>query len=358
MNLRLPQLSKKGRLILFSSLFVLLISSFGLYYLVFSPSWLNFDFFKNKVVVVKEIESDKDVIMVDECPGCTQRWLDGKKVKPEEANTFPVAIMIDNDPLARPQAALSQALLVYEAPVEGRITRYMAVYLADMDITKVGPVRSARPYFVSLAAELKAAYLHVGGSQQALELIKTNNVYDVNEFYNEKYFWRDYSFPAPHNVFSNREKWQIYLDSRGLKERQVDSWLFKDEASSQLEAKEIEIIFGPAFQARWQYDQANNDYFRIFNDIKSVDESGEVRAKNIIVQKVVSKVLDKVGRLEIKMTGEGEALICLDGTCQIATWKKQASNRTRYYYETGEEIKLNPGVTWIELADSYTEINY
>ena len=56
------------------------------------------------------------------------------------------------------------------------------------------------------------------------------------------------------------------------------------------------------------------------------------------------------------MNGSGQALICLDGTCQSGEWRKSAGNRTRYYYENGEEIKLNPGVTWIEVADSNTSV--
>lgn len=362
-KLGLSKLSKKGRLILFSSLFVLLVSAFGLYYLIFSPSYLNFDFLNKEEQSSELLEINEELNIDDDCPDCRFRWLDGKRVQAELANSFPVAIMIDNDPLARPQAALSQALLVYEAPVEGRITRYLAVYPAEMDITKVGPVRSARPYFVSIAAELGAAYLHVGGSPDALEQIRAAKVYDLNEFYNEKYFWRDYNFPAPHNIFTNQEKWQSYLDNRGLFERQADSWLFKEDLpieseAEELEVLELEIIFGPAFQVRWQYDQGNNEYLRIFNDQLPKDKKDEIRAKNVIVQEVTSAVLDKVGRLAIKVRGEGKALICLDASCETGFWKKQGTNRTRYYYETGDEVKLNPGVTWIELADSVTKFNY
>lgn len=360
MNLRSTQLSKKGRLILISSLFVLFFSAFGLYYIIFNPSWINLNKANNTNDLVAKVAGlSSELDKSESCPGCASRWLDGVLVEAGYENSFPLAIMLDNDPLARPQAALSQALLVYEAPVEGRITRYMAVYTADMMIGKVGPIRSARPYFVNLAADLGAVYLHVGGSPEALELVKQARVYDLNEFYNEKYFWRDYDYPAPHHVFSSQEKWQSYLDNRGLKERQVDAWLFKTESPKELENyNEIEIIFGPAFQAQWQYNRETNDYQRYFNDLKSIDESGEVRAKNIIIQKVASTVLDKVGRLELEIFGNGEAIICLDGSCERGDWKKEKNSRTRYYYESGEELKLNPGVTWIELADDYTKVIY
>lgn len=358
MSLRFTQLSKKGRLILFSSLFVCLISIFGLYYIIFSPSWLNFNFLNTQDQVIEAVIINKEPEVTSQCDDCTQRWLDGVMVKPGEENQVPIAIMIDNDPLARPQAALAQALLVYEAPVEGRITRYLAVYSADMEIEKAGPIRSARPYFVSLAEELAAAYLHVGGSPEALTKIKQARVYDLNEFYNEKYFWRDNKYVAPHHIFTNYHNWQSYLTNRGLTERQADAWLYKEESPKNVPTKDIEINFGPAFRARWQYDQAANNYLRLFNDEEISAEDSKIRAKNIIIQKVASRVLDDLGRLDLKLSGDGDAIICLDGACQLARWKKIGIERTRYYDQNGEELKFNPGISWVELADNNTEINY
>lgn len=358
MRLKKLKLSKKGKLIFFSSLFIIIISAFGLYYLIFSPDFLTLFKLKQNNDHQEIVENIEDLEIIDDLTNYSSRWLDGKKVEASMADSFPVAIMIDNDPLARPQAGLAQALLVYEAPVEGRITRYLAVYLADMELDKVGPVRSARPYFVQLASELKAAYLHVGGSPEAIELIKKSEIYDLNEFYNEKYFWRDYNFPAPHHIFTNQENWLRYLNNRGLVERQTDIWQFKEEFGSGIEQKDIDIVFGPAFQVRWEYNLIDNDYLRILNDQKNISEGTEIRAKNIIIQKVRSEVLDNVGRLKIETSGEGEAIICLDGSCRGAKWRKRGANRTKFYDDDNDEIQFNPGITWVELADDNTMINY
>lgn len=172
-NMRLIKLSKKGKAILAFSFFVFLISGLGLYYLIFSPDWSVLSFLNSKKPVNENIEVP---VVLDssqpDCPDCLKRWLDGEMVAPDRAEAFPIAVMIDNDPAARPQFSLAQASLVYEAPVEGGMTRYMAIYPADTDILKVGPIRSARPYFVLIAAELGAIYLHVGGSPEALSDIK------------------------------------------------------------------------------------------------------------------------------------------------------------------------------------------
>lgn len=357
--MRFEKISTKGKAILIASLFIIIISAGGLYYLIFSPDWNFLDLLKAKEDIPPVTAVVVDEKPVELCLDCANRWLDGLSVAKEKAESFPVAIMIDNDPLARPQPALSKALLVYEAPVEGGITRYMAIYTADMDIAKIGPIRSARPYFVAIADELKALYMHVGGSPEALTLINAAKLYNLNEFYNEKYFWRDYNLPAPHYIFSNQEKWQSYLDARGLNERQADAWLFKEEEPKGETSPDIDIIFSINFKASWRYDSENNEYLRFFNGQEARDEEAQIKAKNVIIQIVDSEVLDSLGRLAIDVRGEGKAMACIDGICQDAYWQKQGDNRTRYYNsENNEEIKFNPGISWIELADSYTKIVY
>ena len=99
--------------------------------------------------------------------------------------------MIDNFPEAKPAANLSLASLVWEAPVEAGLTRLLAAYPLSAELARIGPVRSARPYFLDWAKELNALYLHCGGSDQALADIKNRDVFDLNEFYRGWYFWRD-----------------------------------------------------------------------------------------------------------------------------------------------------------------------
>jgi len=139
-------ISKKGKAIVVASLFVLVLSSLGLYYFIFVPNWNWLSKFQTPVRVEPAIIiSEGATTTADVCPGCLARWLDGIFVAPEKALAFPVAVVIDNDILARPQAGLGRASLVYEAPVEGRMTRYLAIFPADADLSAVGPVRSARP---------------------------------------------------------------------------------------------------------------------------------------------------------------------------------------------------------------------
>ena len=77
-----------------------------------------------------------------------------------------LVVIIDNDINARPQAGLEQADLVYELPIEGGTTRFMAVF-SRFEPELIGPIRSARDYNIDIAKEYDSIFVHAGGSPQA-----------------------------------------------------------------------------------------------------------------------------------------------------------------------------------------------
>ena len=76
---------------------------------------------------------------------------------------IPIAVMIDDLSAARPQSGLSSASVVWQAPAEGGIPRYMAIFQETLP-KNIGPVRSSRYYYIAWAAEWRAVYAHAGGS--------------------------------------------------------------------------------------------------------------------------------------------------------------------------------------------------
>ena len=296
-----------------------------------------------------------------ECSGCVRRYIDGVYVSPGKENPYPSAVIIENHPDARPQFGLSRANLVYEAEAEGGITRFLAVFSGGENLDKIGPVRSARPYFVGWARGLSALFAHSGGSPEALAQIAKENIFDLNEFYNEKYFWRDKSTRAPHNLFTSSEKLNEYLNLKQRKQGKFLSWRFKggdggrEEPSSEVSksgsAGEITIGFElPEFAVKWKYDPRNNDYVRYMGGQAHKDANGEnIRAKNVAVMYVKARVVDEKLRLKMEYIGEGEALVCLDGKCEKGEWRKKTdASRVRFYEKNGEEFIFNAGATWIE----------
>ena len=108
-----------------------------------------------------------------------QQSTEEEQVQIFKGNTRPIAVMIDNVGSARPQAGLNEAYLVYEIIVEGNLTRLMTVY-KDADLEKIGPVRSARHYFLDYALENDAIYVHFGWSPQAQADIGKLRVDNIN----------------------------------------------------------------------------------------------------------------------------------------------------------------------------------
>lgn len=294
---------------------------------------------------------------------CARRNIDGVYVEPGQENFYPIAAIVENHVDARPQSGLARANLVIEAEAEGGITRYLAVYADGSEIKEIGPIRSARPYFVDWARELSALFIHCGGSPEALVKIARENVFDLNEFYNGTYFWRDKSRPAPHNIYTSIENLNGYLESKKAGEGEYLSWQFKDDAAlpEGETGKNVKIKFKtPDYYVDWVYDKESNGYIRyLAGQIHKDAEGEEIKAKNVIVMHVKAEVIDDELRLKMEHIGSGKAIVCLDGKCEEGSWEKKSGlARTRFYNSNGEEFKFNAGTVWIEAVRPEREVEY
>ena len=326
--------------------------------------WFAYGYFVNEkkdmALVNSQAEEQKNKV-------CNyQRILDGVCVETaSDVNPKLVGIMVENHSEARPQSGLSQASVVYEAPVEANYTRFLLIYPANVSVSEVGPVRSVRPYYIDWLNEYgNVQYMHVGGSPAALEKITQLNINDLNEFYRGWYYWRSVRRGAPHNVYTSSELWNkalvAYEDN--YKNQEYGGWKFNTSTVANPEKiNDIVISFlPPVYEATWKYNTSTNQYERYQMNEPHVDFDGTpIIADNVIVQKVTSQVLDSVGRLAIDTIGTGEVMVFQNGNIITGTWKKEdKTSRTRFYDSAGEEIKLNPGKIWIEVANERTKVSY
>jgi len=197
-------------IILFSAFLFLVFSSFFIWH-SFHQAGLHKNTNHPPVAAPDKQFPAKQTVGSTQCPDCVRRALDGVYTRPELANLAPVAVMIDNHPDARPQSGIEKAGLVYEAEVEGYYTRLMAVFSDENEVVKIGPVRSARPYFVDWANELNAVYAHCGGSPEALVNIEQKGIVDLNEIYSGRFFWRATDRSAPHNIYLSAKNFNKFL---------------------------------------------------------------------------------------------------------------------------------------------------
>ncbi len=319
-------------------------------------------------VIVVQFKKDKTISVVtndtlkpEPTDSCNERRpLDGLCVVNYKPEGY-VAVMIDNQSQAKPQSGINQAGLVYETIAEIPVTRFVAVFDLNDQVVKIGPVRSARPYFLNWASEFKGIYAHVGGSEEALNLLKKSKaVFDLNEFYNGNFFWRDSRRDMPHNAYTSTDfilraatenHWSNIATS-------LDSWLFKaDKKLEERPASQSVLVDYKSniYNVKWEYNQIENVYYRYQNGVLNTDENGQVvKAKNVAVMYSDSKIIDDYGRRETQTLGSGEAVVFVDGIAIPGNWKRATiGERTRFYDATGAEIQFNAGLSWINVVPNH-----
>ncbi len=286
------------------------------------------------------------------------RLIDGVLVEDEsKVSSAVAAVMIDNHFDAWPQVGLDQAAVVYEAPVEGAISRLLAIFSLDDNSPKIGPVRSARPYFVDWADEYGASYWHSGGSPEALQKLQSSGITDVNEFYNGSYFYRDKRLYAPHNLFTTSDHLNNYYQDHDLSlVPTFRPWQFV-EASPLITPVTTQISFNyspsSTYQIIWRYDVQSNTYQR------SQGDNPVWSASNVIWQFADIKTIDAIGRQKITTSGQGRAIIVNNGDKIEGSWKKNmADRRTIFYDQNNQEIKLVRGSTWVEIVPTDWPVDF
>lgn len=285
----------------------------------------------------------------------------------EHGHYYPVAVMIDNHGNARPQSGLQTASVVYEALVEGGITRFMAVF-DKSDVSQIGPVRSARPYFLQWLAEYDAAYAHAGGSPEALGELRKDRIHDINGIGNAaRAFRRDTSRPAPHNLYTSQQALFGITKANKLQyaDAQITAWAFSPTiADGGTAAKSVEMFFSgksKPTQVTYTYDATKKLWLRSQAGQPHQDRltKAQIGVTNVVVQRVSSNIsVGEKGRLTMTVTGTGAAKLFQQGMVRNITWtKKDKEARTVFTEADGSPVLFLPGNTWVEVLPSDRTLN-
>lgn len=297
----------------------------------------------------------------------------------------PLGVMIENHKKARPQSGLSFADVVYEAVAEGGITRFLALYYCQ-DAGQIGPIRSARTYFIDYVSEYGSdpLYAHVGGANtpgpaNALGQINDygwTGYNDMNQFsIGFPTFWRDYDrlgHPAEteHTMYSTTEKLWKFAATRGLTnvDRDGEPWTkgfvpytFKDDVSlSELPKKQtVHVEFWeryPDYDVDWIYDPSTNSYKRNNGQVSYIDRDNNqvLTTKNIVVlfmqELQANDGYENNVHLLYRDKGVGKATVFIDGARVDGTWRKDKRvARTLIFDSNGNPIKFNKGIIWFSI---------
>lgn len=329
-----------------------------------------------------------DAPKTEECP------LNGEMLTKQHRSAWearrPLGVAIENHVDSRPQSGLTSADVIYEAVAEGGITRFLAVYYCK-DAPRIGPVRSARIYFMEFLQAYGSypLYAHVGGANtpgpaDALGEIRDlgwDGYNDLNQFAIPfPIYYRDYELlpnvATEHTMYSSTEKlWEYaknkrgvgYTDKNGSSWTQgFKAWKFKKDEPQTASADTITFDFWTpgAYSVTWKYDVANNSYKRTNGSKPHLDNNSNTTlvAKNVaIVFMKESSANDgyEGGHLLYKTTGSGKAIVFQDGKAITGQWERgKVTNTLTFFDASGHEISFNRGQTFVEVVPQGNTVKY
>lgn len=298
--------------------------------------------------------------------------LDGVLANPDVRLRLPVAVMIDDNVVARPQYGFNGASIVYQAPADGGETRYMMVF-QERDAKRIEPVRSGRPYFVNWASEYRSAFAHYGGDRKTLAYLPTIDnrlIFDIDALFGSApAFHRDKTREAPHNAVTS----STAVRRRAVKEGAPASMVpglgvrpFADDLpAGERPAKGwIKVPYNRG-ASDYTYEFKSNSYLRSVSGKPQMDaaDGKRVTARNVVVLWMGLSVDPESephhNRPLLDHIGSGKALVFRDGHVIKATWRKPSrSALTRFYDEAGSEISLVRGRIFIQVVKTGTNVTW
>lgn len=332
------------------------------------------------------LEEDPSIPRTEPCP--VNGALTTKQAREKWEKRRPLAVMIENHEEARPQSGLSSADIVYETVAEGGITRFMAVFHCNFYDVQVGPVRSARTYFLDWASEYDPLYAHVGGANtpgpaNALGQISDYKIKSLNQFgIGFPTYWRDYQrlgrpVATEHTMYSSTDKlWAIgekkgwsATDSAGLRwDKSFVSWQFKDPAGNSGQTTKITVPFWEGrgeYVVEWNYDSSCNCYKRKNGgrDHMDLNTNKQISPKNVVVkfQKEGRANDGYEGNVHLVYTnkGEGKVLVFQDGNVVEGKWVKPTRlSREKFVDKSGKEIAFIKGQIWLQTVPEGSNVTY
>lgn len=375
-----PKNSKKNLIFLIGGIVAFLSGAGCLVFAILSPGKVLSDLTFPTIPSEKPVKAD--VVYSD---------LTGEELADASLKNSPVYCIQTPNGLdgARPQTALNEAGVVFEAIAEGGITRFAAIY-QNPKSGIIGPIRSLRIYFLDWDVPFDCTVVHAGGSIEAVNAVRSykhlseDNTYMYRGNYNY-HLWNNL-FTSP-SLLSNHSDAYQYTSSnpngftRTTKEAaekdRIDAQISKlnitapterDTSDLTPDVSTITLSFGSGanFSPVYEYNEDTNTYDRYYasgnaHEVFSCSEeelygkdpqdacSTTQLSPSVVIAMIVDERLSSDGVHEaITTTGSNTAYIFQNGKAIKGTWKKGSrEEQIRFYDENDEEISLIPGQTWV-----------
>jgi hypothetical protein len=292
-----------------------------------------------------------------------------------------LAIKIDNAVPARPHIGLDKADVVYEEPVEGGITRFIALF-QSRDVKTIGPIRSGRLADIDILRDYGRPILaYSGAAGYVSDALKRSDLILMRHGAFGSLFWRDRSRYGPHNLMSSTGALYRNAPRRPLLEvpplfsfdRELPDAPTPSPSPSVLReppawpsGRTVRVPFSsPAYTAVWRYDEVTGLYRRWHGSRRHKVVSGrQITAANVIVMKVRAATgtrRDGAGNTtpQLTLVGSGAATLLRDGVRIRGTWHRASLGAHTTFVDTeGRPFVLAPGNSWIELLPTSRSASY
>ena len=340
-------LSKKQKIIYGSIVVVFLLAIGGSVYAMTRPS--------PPVIEPIVVEKVKKEVKKTTAPS----KLTGVEI-PIQTNKRPVtSIQIENSPDARPQSALIDAGVIFEAIAEGGITRFNASFLESKP-DYIGPIRSARPYYVEMAAAFDPVFVHAGGSGEGLAKIAELGLKDIDHGPNAGAFQRIPERYAPHNLYSSTQALDDVIKTNNYKQGSVKGFKRKSQEKGKLiKANVINMeLSSYLYNVSYQYEPKSNTYQRTMGGQPHTDlRSGKQLSPKVVVAVITDYSINGIYSV-YRTSGSGEVYIFQDGQVQKGTWTKNSPKDQLVFKNKNKKvIPINKGQTWITMLGGSNQVS-
>lgn len=295
--------------------------------------------------------------------GMYRSELTNELISEELKDQRPIAVMVDNESIALPHYGLSEADIVYEmmnSTMNGRITRFMALYKDYESVDQIGSIRSVRPTNVILSAEWNAILCHDGGPFYIDEYIAEPSVNNFSGTFSrvdngKPREYTEYILPGDmEKNFENssvEKEYNSYYSGAHYQFASESNPVDLSDAAEAIDATVIDLPF-PHNGSYLEYDEDDGLYYYSEYGKAHVDpgnDNAQLCFKNLLIQSCGYTQYDEHGYCIFDCVSTGYGYYVTNGKAVYVRWeKKDMTSPTRYYDNvTGEEITLNTGKTYV-----------
>ncbi len=290
--------------------------------------------------------------------------LTGEEGEKDLSGKRAVALVIKNDRAAAPQPGLSNADIVYEAAVEGGLTRFLALFSDIESLERIGPVIDSRYYFYTFASFHDAVFVQAGTTAYSRKKLSADGVKPVDALSGElePAFKRDpillQERGAENSIITDGDGVAYAMENNGIKikstEGYVSSLRFEKNNSSAAAGTPCSVVSVPYTNTHapyFKYSTLYDEYTRYqYDEVHTDGDSGEpLRYKNVIVLFSDVSTADKsTGELQYDMTENGEGYYINSGKYIPIIWSRSEAGAVQLFPENStNELILESGKTFI-----------